>query len=274
MKTNTINFGDIGVGKSWCTRTLLRNYPDEAGNIREGAGLDVYFHACEPGWEATNGDLTCEMGFHVHQTLPANPPWDVRIAWLDKISNMSADEIKAMKLPNSIRLGYRQFMDLHVASVNFTCIRCEKDLGCIDDWSENVAYINDGLTGITKMARHFAVGPKPTLTWPEIDIVGQLIEDYVDKCCASKCSYVLIAHWAREPKQVEGGTEITVHTIGQKLAPRLLYDTFDEIILSERNGNVYTWNLADNRVRQKVRRLEYKSGLPQDFRQVFRPKEK
>lgn len=269
MKSNIINFGDIGTGKSRATRTLLAEYPDETGKIHKGAGLKVHFLACEPGWEATNGDLTCEMGFHVHQVLPANPSWKVKMEWLEKTSNMSAEEIKKLDLPVSVRNGYRQFMDLHVACIKFKCMRCDEEFGCVDDWGEDIAFVNDGLTGITTMATQFAVGPKPTLSWPEIDRVGHSIEDYVKKCCALKCTYVLVAHWDRGANQVEGGSEITIHTIGQKLAPRLLMDTFDEIILSVRNVNTYTWNLADDKVRQKARRLEYKAGLRPDYAQIF-----
>lgn len=262
--------GPIGTGKSRVARTLLKEYPDENGKMHKGAGFEnVNLLACEPGWQATNGDLTCEMGFHVAEVLPANPDWTVGLRWLEKISNMSAEEIKKMPIPASIRTGYHQFMDLYKTCVSFVCMRCGKELGSVDDWGQDTALITDGLTGISKMAIHFTVGPKPTLTWPEVDAAQHHVEGFINKCVALKCTYVLIAHWAREPGQVEGGTNITVHTIGQKLASRLLLDTFDEVILAERNGNTYTWNLADDRVDQKARRLEYKAGLRPDFSQIF-----
>lgn len=270
MKANIVELGPIGTGKTYAVRTLLAEYPDGFGKIHKGAGLNVHLLACEPGWEATNGDLTCEMGFHVHQVLPANPDWDVSLRWLVKISNMSAEEIKKMPIPASIRTGYHQFMDLYKACIKFECVRCGKDFGSVDDWGEDIALVADGLTGISKMAIHFTVGPKPTLTWPEVDAAQHHVEGFINKCVSLRCTFLLIAHWAREPGQVEGGTNITVHTIGQKLASRLLLDTFDEIILAERNGNTYTWNLADERVDQKARRLEYKAGLRPDFSQIFR----
>ena len=271
MKSNSVLLGPIGTGKSRSVRTLLAEYPDESGRIQKGVGLRVNLLACEPGWTATNGDLTCDMGFHVAEVLPANPGWKVGIAWLEKISNMSAEEIKKMNIPASIRTGYHQFMDLYKTCVSFKCIRCGEDLGSVDDWGEDTALVTDGLTGISKMAVHFTVGPKPTLTWPEVDAAQHHAEGFINKCVALKCTYVLIAHWAREPGQVEGGTNITVHTIGQKLASRLLLDTFDEVILAERSGDdTYTWNMADGRVDQKARRLPYKAGLRADFTQIFR----
>jgi hypothetical protein len=270
MKSNIAIIGDIGVGKSHVTRTLLAEYPDWEGKVRKGAGLkNVFQVSCEPGWAATNGDLTCEMGFHVHEVLPANPSWRTMEAWLEKISNMSTEAIKKMELPASIRSGYRQFMDLYTACQAFTCIRCKKEFGCIDDYGEDTAFVNDGLTGISRMAAQFTVGPKPTLTWGETDSAQHHVEDYVHKCVALSCTYILVAHWAKEPNQVESGLSITVNTIGQKLAGRIVLDTFDEIILAERNGNTYTWNMNDERVVQKARRLPYKAGLKPDYSQIF-----
>jgi hypothetical protein len=270
MKTNSIVFGPLGSGKSTAIRTLLAEYPDPAtGKIKKGAGLGVRVSANDPGWKATNGDLTCSMNFHVMELLPANPNWADRRSWLEKIQDKDGgEEIKKMNIPNSIRRAYRQFMDLHVACENFVCDECGEKFGNNEDWDDSVAFVNDGLSGITKMAKHFLVGPKPALTWPDIDAVGHSIEDYIDKCVSLKCSYILISHWDKEPDKIEGGMTITLDTIGNKLAPRLL-KVFDEIILAVRKGNVYSWNMADDSVEQKARRLEYKSGLAPDFSQIF-----
>jgi len=213
--------GDIGRGKSYSVRTLLKSYPDENGKLREGVGLDVYCLACEPGWSDTNGDLTCEMGFHVAEVLPANPSFDTMKKWLERIQDLDAEQIKKLGVPGSIRKDYRQFMSLYVTSIEFICIRCKKNFGCAEDWDENIAFVNDGLTGISKMAIDFTVGPKNALTWPEYDESQGKVKDWVDKCVSLKCSYILIAHWDREPDQVEGGSTITLHTIGNKLAPKL-----------------------------------------------------
>src|SRR6266404_1136438 len=102
MKTNTIVIGPVDTGKTYSTRTLLAEYPDKNGKIHKGAGLKVHSLANEPGWEATNGDLTCDMGFHVNQVLPANPDWEVSLKWLESISGMSAADIEKKTLGASI----------------------------------------------------------------------------------------------------------------------------------------------------------------------------
>jgi hypothetical protein len=270
MKSNIAIFGAVATGKSWVLRTLLPEYPDERGKIRRGAGLEVRLLACDPGWDATNGDLTCEMGFHVREVLPANPSWKARRDWLEKISDLSGEQIKQKAVPASIWKDYKQFMDLEVVCSRYICQRCEKDFGNNEDWDDNVAFVEDGLSGITMMAKHFAAGPKQSLTWPDIDAAGGHIEGHIYKCVSLKCSYILIAHWDREPDKIEGGTSIMFDTIGNKLAPRLL-KPFDEIILAERERDPtrYYWNLARKDVEQKTRRLEYKSGLVPDFSQIF-----
>ncbi len=274
MKTNTLIFGPIGAGKSYSTRTLLAEYPDHEGKVRKGVGQTVLFHACEPGWEAVNGDLACDMGFHIQETLPADPDYATSLQWLETIQGIGTDDLIRKSMPGSILRDYRQFMDLYRTAINFTCMRCEQEFGNLENLDKdcNTTYVNDGLTGISKMAVQFIAGPKPNMSLPEYGRAQHHVEGWVNKQCTLNCSYVLIAHWAREPDPVEGGTNITIHTVGQKLAPRLLLDTFDEVILAERKGHppVYTWNLADDRVDQKGRRLEYRAGLRPDFTQIFR----
>jgi hypothetical protein len=271
VKSNIAIFGPVGSGKTYSLRTLLPEYPDENGKIKKGAGLEVRELACDPGWEATNGDLTCEMGFHIHEVLPANPSWESRREWLEKISGMSGEQIKQSNVPARIWAAYKQFMDLEVACAEFVCKRCGKNFGNTEDWDEGVAFVEDGLSGITKMAKHFAAGPKQALTWPDIDAAGGHIEGHIDKNVSLNCTYVLLAHWDKEIDKVQGGTTITFDTIGNKLAPRLL-KPFDEIILAERESDPtrYTWNLARKDVEQKTRRLSYRSGLQPDFSQIFR----
>jgi hypothetical protein len=270
MKSNIAIFGPVGSGKTWSLRTLLPEYPNIDGKIRKGAGLQVREIACDPGWSDTNGDLTCEMGFHVKEVLPANPSWKARREWLESISDLSGEEIKKKNVKPSIWKDYKQFMDLEATSAHFVCDRCGTDFGNNEDWDDNVAFVEDGLSGITKMAKHFAAGPKQALTWPDIDAAGGHIEGHIDKCVSLKCSYILISHWDKEPDKIEGGTTITGDTVGNNLAPRL-FKPFSEIILAERElePTRYYWNLARKDVELKTRRLTYRAGLQPDFSQIF-----
>ncbi len=269
MKTNTLVFGPIGGGKSYSIRTLLATY-FHLGTLKKGVGLTVLSQACEPGWAATNEDLTCEMGFHVNELLPANPDFVTSLAWLETIKEMGTKELIDKSLPYRILKDYQQFMSLYRNAINFKCDKCNTEFGNLEDLDDSFAIVNDGLTGISKMSEQMIKGPKPQMSLPEYGRAQGQVEGWVNKMCTLKASYILLAHWSREPDPVEGGTNITINTVGNKLAPKLLLDTFDEIILAQRDVDKYSWNLAVRDVDQKARRLQYKNGLAPDFGQIFR----
>lgn len=269
MKINAIILGPIGAGKTWSLRTLLPEYPDSAGRVRKGAGLSVRLLALEAGWEATNGDLTCEMGWHVRQHLPATVPWDSAQEWAERIGNMTMKAVADMEVSTMIRQNYKQFVGLYIHSSHFVCERCGTDFGPADSWDDTCVYINDGLTGISKMGIHLVAGPKPILSLPQYGSAMAAVEAYIDKCVGIEASYVLIAHWARESDEVQGGSRITIDTIGSKLAPKLV-TKFDEIILACREKTTYTWSTDDQRIDLKVRRLPYSDKIDPSFAQIFR----
>jgi hypothetical protein len=281
MKANVILIGRIGAGKGWCTRTLLKEYPDENGRMRRGAGKTVMLLANEPGWDETNGDLTCDMGFHVLEHLPYNAPDDQYIEWLEYIAGRSAADVKEMKLGSAIKLPFTNAWIKMFGLLNkFVCDRCEKDFGPVSawnrdgefvGWNDSYALVQDGLTTISRMAKQFTAGPKGSMSFPEYDQSQQLILDWIMKCVSIQATYVLIAHMAREPDEVEGGTRITVSTIGKALAPQLVLP-FGEIIVCRRDVDKYTWNMIDvdnMHVDQKARRLPYKANINPSFVEIF-----
>src|SRR6266566_362007 len=272
MKTNALVTGPIGSGKGWCCRTLLAEYPDADGRIRKGAGLsNVLLSATEPGWEATNGDLTCQMGWHVSQNLPARDSIEEHVKWLEEIETREAEDIQKYKVSSEIRRKYSSsYINLFKQITHFECERCGRDFGDVRLLGEDSAFISDGLTGLTKIGWHFTVGPKPSLTWPQTDTAQHHILNYLETIYGLRCSTVLVAHWSREPREVEGGSIITVDTVGQKLAPKIVRVP-DEIILAVRTENTYTWDLNNPRIDQKARRLPYRNGLEPTFAQIFRP---
>jgi hypothetical protein len=281
MKANVILIGRIGSGKNWCCRTLLKEYPDENGRMQRGAGKTVMMLANEPGWDETNGDLTCDMGFHVHQHLPYSAPMEQYMEWLEYIAGRSAADVKDMKLGSAMKLPFaQQWMGMYQVMNGFVCDRCKKDFGPVSawdkqgnfvGWNDNVALVQDGLTGVSKMSCQFTAGPKPSMSWPEYDAAQHLVMDWVGLCTSIRASYILIAHMSREPDEVEGGTKVTVSTIGKALAPQLIIP-FGEIIVCRRDVDKYTWNMVDvdnMHVDQKARRLPYKANINPSFVEIF-----
>jgi hypothetical protein len=281
MKSNVILVGPIGTGKDWCCRTLLKEYPDENGRMRRGAGKTVMMLANEPGWDETNGDLTCDMGFHVHQHLPYEAPLDQYLEWLEYIAGRSAADVKEMKLPQAIKLPFAQpWMGMYRVVNGFICDRCKENFGPVTawdkegnfiGWDDSYALMQDGLTGISDMACHYTAGPKPSMSYPEYEAAQTIIRNWIGLCTSFRATYVLIAHMAREPDEVEGGTKITVDTVGKKLAPRVV-KPFGEIIVCRRDVDKYTWNMVDvdnMHVDQKARRLPYKANINPSFVEIF-----
>lgn len=275
MKTNALILGPIGSGKTFSLRTLLPEYPELGGNgkptgrVAKGAGLSVRLLAHEPGWEATNGDLTCEMGFHVRQHLPADIPWPAAQEWAERIGTMSMKAVADMEVSSAVRRDYQQFVGLYRNASHFICERCGEDFGMVDSWSEDTVYCQDGLSGISSMAIHLVNGPKPIMSLPQYLSAQTLIENYVKKCAGITASYVLLAHWSREQNEVQGGSSITIDTVGQKLAPKLLR-IFDEIIVAQREGNKYSWSTEDPRIDLKARRLPYSNNIEPSFAQILK----
>jgi hypothetical protein len=91
----------------------------------------------------------------------------------------------------------------------------------------------DSLTGLTTVARQLVVGGKPILSRPEYNPIMNMIENFCMLFWGkTACWAIITAHIDREVSPLTGQTSITAHTIGQKLAPRLVKMP-DEIILSE-----------------------------------------
>ena len=270
-KTNTLLFGPIGSGKSYAARTLLAEYPNQQGRMVKGAGKEVFALTHEPGWRSSYKGLTCELGFHVCEHLPTPVDWELARDWVDKLGKMasSSDMIKQV-VPISIRQAFQRYIELFDICINYKCDVCGKEFGCVDDWTSDRVLYEDGLTGLTELAIQFINGPKPFLPLESYQAVMALIKNFVQKCAAIQgASYVLVAHWDREVNEVTREKTITIETIGQRLAPRLIR-LFDEIVLCQHEaGRKFWWSTVEHGVELKARTLPYSDHIDPDFRQLF-----
>jgi hypothetical protein len=265
-RTNALVMGPIQTGKTWSTRTLLPEYPDINGKICKGAGKVVCTVSLEPGWEDTNGDVTCGMGMHMVYI----PPLDVEWADLEAMTKLvnAATDVTKVNDPN--RRYYTQLLDTYSALKKFVCQRCGQEFGDCAKLDEHHAVVMDGLTGLSRSAMTATVGLKPAKTWPEFDAAGQQVENLLRKCASIDATFVLIAHVDREPDKETQKTKLTMHTIGNKLAPRLTKDIFSEIILARRDdrGNFW-WSTSEPDMDLKARRLPFNDKITPDFHQIL-----
>lgn len=259
--------GPINTGKTWSTRTLMKEYPDLDGKLRPGAGKEVFTLSLEPGWLDTMSDCTCELGMHYHYIPPLDVDWDTLISLAESVNR--AGDVTKVTDPN--KREYTQFLDTYKALSNFTCHRCGTNFGSVSAFGPGRAVVMDGLTGLSRNAMNWTCGLKPSKSWPEYDAAGQQAENLLRKCVSLACTFVLIAHLDREIDAVTG-PRLTMHTIGNKLAPRLEKDLFSEIILARRDDRGrFLWSTSEDKMFLKARRLPFSDKIEPSFVQLLLP---
>jgi hypothetical protein len=279
MKANILIQGDIGTGKTTAFRTLLPEYFDDKGEAVDGLGLSrVGVITLEPGIEAALGPNLCNSipkgmdGIHVHNIPPLDIGWDIMVKYAKLLNTLSLDKVLETTDPDKPK--YRQFLEVFETMADFTCDLCGENFGPVDEWPEDSAIGLDSLTGLTTVARQLVVGGKPILSRPEYNPIMNMIENFCMLFWGkTACWAIITAHIDREVSPLTGQTSITAHTIGQKLAPRLVKMP-DEIILSEvDNRGRVTWSTVTPGSITKRRRLPRSSDLPPTFAQFYKEPE-
>lgn len=267
-KSNIIIQGDVNTGKSRAEITLLPEYVDETGKWHRGAGQRVATIGIEANADVALGYNICGRhtrgeGIHYHYIPTVAITWNEYKTWMGIINTMKMDKALEMQDPN--RHKCRQLLDVIDACNSFTCDLCGEDLGDMSEWGDEWTAVLDGLTGLTTIARHLCVGMKPILSRPDYNPVMGAVENFLDLWWgATRCNTVLLSHVDREVSPVTGTTSITIHTIGQKLAPRLVKKP-DEIITATYDEGRYLWHTELPGQITKVRRMPRGVDFEPDF---------
>lgn len=273
MKSNVLLEGEVGTGKTRALITLLPEYIDERGKTQRGAGLHPFLISMEPGAEATLGPNLCgtpgapSPAIHLHYIAPAKIDWQTISNYVRLANTVPLDAL--LKQTDPARNQYRQFMELFSVCQDFVCDNCGESFGDVGEWGEDRAAALDGLTGLTTAAVQNLVGGKPIRSLPEIGTIMEFIEGFMKLWWGNtRCTAILLAHVDREVSPLTGQSIITAHTIGQKLAPRLVKMP-DEVIVAQRSDDTYTWSTAAHGIELKRRRLPRADDLAPDFAQLF-----
>lgn len=258
-KANVLLEGPIGTGKTVAIGTAIP-FMDH-----------VFILALEPGiktaiekWREWGLDTSKVHYIYIPQAIT---DWPTLTEGARKLNQLSMKQ--AAELPAYDKHKYQQFLQIYSVCSNFTCDCCDKSWGAVDHWDADALFAIDGLSGMSRMATQFVTGSKPIRTLPEIGAAQDLIRNLLKKLTGdTSCSVVLISHIDRNLDLITGGTNITVDTIGQKLAPSIPKD-FDEVVLTKRVGSTFLWSTDEAGVDLKARRLPYSSELPPTFAQLF-----
>lgn len=252
--------GPGGTGKTTAVRTLLK------------AGLHVRMLATEP--TAPNRVIEeCKKAgidyskFHWKFVSPGVATWQALIDSAHIVNTLSLKDIADMRTGIAKPDG-KQWINMLMAIQNFVSDRDGTTFGDATEWGNDVAFVIDGLTGVSTMSRTLTVGLKPNPAPGEWGVMQSNILNVIKKLCADcKCFFVLIAHVERETNELTGLSNITVSTLGAKLAPKLPPE-FTNVVLAKRTGDKFVWSTADNGVDTKQGDLKFSDVLEPSFEPV------
>lgn len=253
-KFNVLLLGTIGTGKTTSIRSLV------------DAGLEVFVLATEPGIHTILGDIPPEK-LHWKYITPAKTSWDTLLKNARMVNSYSMEQLQKMASPT--RAEYGQFYEVIEACNDFVCDRTGESFGDTEDFGPERAFVIDGLSGLSQMAMDLVCGAKPIKSLPEWLVAQDNLHRFISKLCSDlKCTFVLLSHVEREKDELTGGTFLTVSTLGQKLAPKLL-KPFDEVVLAYKDGTDFRWSTTRSGVDLKSRTLPLSDEIEPGFEQLF-----
>lgn len=256
-RSNVLICGEIGTGKTHSLRSLHKF-------------KHIALTTTDNDPDSVLGDIPCEGDgneFHWTHIVPGGVSWATMIR-VAKIINQTSNS-KLQDMENIDANKYQQFIQLLEAKSNFTCDRCKKIIGPLDDLDTSWAVVDDNLTGISKMGMDIVVGAKPVRTLPDWGVAMEMVHNYLFKCTGDlTASYVLLAHTAREKDEISGGTYVTLSTLGVKLAPKIL-PMFSEVIEANKDGDSFWWATTGTGITLKNRVLPISADLDPDFALIF-----
>lgn len=195
---------------------------------------------------------------------PAVPSWGSLKEAADVVNKMSLDEIAKMRTGIG-KSDSRQWLAFLEACANFTSSNTGEVGGDVTEWGDDCAFVLDGLTGVNTMSRNLSVGLKPNPSPGEWGVMQGSILTVMNKLASDcKCFFVCIAHVEREVNEVTGVSNVTVSTLGSKLAPKLP-PLFTNVIYAVREKDKFSWSTAALGVETKAGDLPIQDGLQPSF---------
>lgn len=257
---STLLIGPGGTGKTTSLVTLLQE------------GLAVRMLATEP--TAPNRVLEeCrkrgidDSRFDWRFVSPSPPKWQSLIDSANAVNVMSLKDIAALTGGFAKQDGKQWIAFLNSLAL-FVSERNDQSFGDVTSWGPDTALVIDGLTGISTMSRNLTVGLKPNPAPGEWGVMQSNIQNLLLKLTSDcKCFFVLIGHVERETNELTGLSNITVSTLGAKLAPKLP-PLFTNVVYAKRVGTNFLWSTADTGVDTKSGDLPLSDTILPSFKPI------
>ena len=257
---NVLLMGPSGTGKTYSIGTLV------------DMGVEVFYLALESGMESllgywTDRGLPIPPNLHWHKLVAPAASFTDMIATAKNINMLSLDSLAKMADPNKSR--HNQFVSLLEALNNFPDDRTGETYGPVNTWDQSRVLVIDGATGISQCAMALVVGGKAVRNQSDWGIAQDQVEKIVRMLCDNcACHFILLAHVERETDAVLGGVKLMVSTLGKALAPKFPA-MFSDVILTERQGDKWSWNTASAMADVKTRNLPIRSDNPATFADIM-----
>ena len=257
---NVLLMGPSGTGKTHSIGTLV------------DLGIEVFYLALEAGMESLLGYWTdrgklVPSNLHWHKVAAPTASFGDMIQNAKNINMLNLDSLAKMTDPNKSK--HNQFIAILEAMNNFPDDRTGEKFGAVNTWDQSRVLVIDGMTGLAQAAMALVVGGKAVRNQSDWGIAQDQVEKFVRMVCDNcACHFVLLSHVERETDAVLGGVKLMVSTLGKALAPKFPA-MFSDVILTERQGDKWTWNTASAMADVKTRNLPIKSDNSPDFKLVF-----
>jgi len=205
---------------------------------------------------------------HWHYVPPAKTPWKDMLNTFMVGQNFDIGTLQ--KQPATDKRSFPQFGELLQSMEKFTCDHCNADLGNVDSWGTDRAFVLDGLSGTNSMLLSWAAGSKPAVSQPEWGQAMKMQLAFVERVTLGlTCHTVILAHLDKEVDATVGSSRLMPLALGAKNAPQL-GKYFTDIILAERiiesSGTMkWAWHTARVDADVKARNLDWKNNQVPSF---------
>lgn len=253
---STLLIGPAGTGKTTSLLTLIES------------GLKLRLLSTEPSahgrliMEAKKRNLDITGKLDHQYVSPGVPKWESLIKSAELVNTLSLEDISKLR-QGIARPDGGQWINLLKTIASFG------QLGDATEWDDTYAFAIDGLTGVSAMSRMLTVGLKPNPAPGEWGVMQGNILSLISKLCSDcGCFFILIAHVEREMNEITGSANLTVSTLGAKLAPKLP-PLFTNVVYAKRDGSRFYWSTADSNVDTKSGDLPLSTSLDPSFRPII-----
>lgn len=262
----TLLIGETGSGKTDSLLTLVE------------AGIELFVIITEPDGVVSLVDSAIRRKLpidklHWATAAPATLGWQAMTDMVNTIGSTSYEDIAKIKGGVGKSETRKPAMKLLDTLSNFRCERDGQPYGDFTQWDDTRALVLDSQSGLNLMAMALTIGYKPAAHQGEWGVAMNFVEQLILKLTSDRqCYFVLTAHIEKELNEITGTNQITISTLGRKLAPKIPR-FFSEVVWTKKvvlpnQPPKWIWSTADANAALKNRVLPTASDLQPSFKPI------